>query len=137
KFIDNNLEAYFGESQAHDDEPENNLWYEPNAREGNHWSDHQSGKPYEIDGSNGVDKYPLDSNTNLIPRNWNNLIFGVVIGTLLVAVLTWMAYPKIKARRRRAIKILQKRRSAPVPPDYDKIVDEEHQKAREKILLKK
>lgn len=132
RFIGNNG----GLTQSRDDGT-HNLWYDPELKEGNYWDGHQSGKPYEIVGyAESVDKYPLDSNMNRIPRNWNNLIFGVVIGVSLVAVLTWMAYPKIKARRRRAKKILQKRRSAPVPPDYDKIVDEEHQKAREKVALK-
>ncbi len=135
RFIDNNLSKLFGDSQAVDRESDNNLWYDPISKEGNHWSDHQSGKPYKIGEGSAVDRYPLDSNMVRIPRNWTELIIGIVLGTSLVAVLAWMAYPKIEARRQIAKKRQQRRKRAAIQLDYDKMVDEEIQKAREKILL--
>ena len=53
-FIDNHL----GAVQGYDD-GEYNLWFDPEAYEGNYWSD-LSGDYYAIDGSaNAQDLYPL------------------------------------------------------------------------------
>lgn len=53
-------------SQAQDNSS-NNIWYDINTNEGNHWNEWNSSNPYVILGSaNSTDLYPLDDPINLI-----------------------------------------------------------------------
>jgi parallel beta-helix repeat protein len=131
-FIDNNHQSG---PQAFDDGDGDNTWYNQELKKGNHWNDHNSGKPYKV--GDAVDRYPLDRSFNRIPRDWSNLIFGISIGIALTAVLSWMAYPRIKTRMKLRRKRIRQRKRLAVQPDYDKIRDEEHQKAIEKVFLER
>ena len=60
-FIDNNVEEYFGFSQAYD-LGLYTLWYDPEKLEGNYWSDYQGTGNYTINGYfYNFDPYPLSS----------------------------------------------------------------------------
>ncbi|MHA1345328.1 MAG: NosD domain-containing protein [Candidatus Heimdallarchaeaceae archaeon] len=87
-FLGNNPE---GNSQALDS-GKNNLWYEEATKEGNHWDDWTSRKPYPIDGSaESEDKYPL--NSTLVRLNFQFLSFGSLF--FLVFVFLYRKRKKI------------------------------------------
>ncbi len=87
-FKDNNLD---GVSQAKDD-GNNNTWWDPNTKQGNHWSNWNKRKPYLIEGrSNSTDPYPLNEGLNNI-----SLSFFLLFPTLLVVTILNKHYKKRK-----------------------------------------
>ncbi len=85
-FLGNNPE---GNSQALDS-GKNNLWYDEETKERNHWDDWTSKKPYPIAGSAGAeDKYPLNANFDRISFQFFSL------GSLLFVVCIFL-YKKKK-----------------------------------------
>ncbi|MCE7748666.1 MAG: hypothetical protein GPJ51_09715 [Candidatus Heimdallarchaeota archaeon] len=141
KFISNNLE---GKSQAYDSSSRNeNQWYDEAAKEGNYWNDFKTNGfsyKYEIEGSDVIDKYPLDENLEPIEKIYSNLILGIVLLIYLVTLSTWTMYgmrrEHIEMRIQRYKNRKKTRKSEPIDRDYDKLVDEEYEKTKKKMLLR-
>ena len=141
KFISNNIE---GESQAYDSSHFNtNLWYNNKTNKGNYWDDFKNSGfsyKYKIEGEKAIDAYPLDENLELIEQIYSNLILGIVLLVYLILLslraLYSMKRDNIQMRIQRYKNRIRTRKSEPIDRDYDKLVDEEYEKTRKKMLLR-
>ncbi len=141
KFISNNIE---GESQAYDNTYfKSNRWYDNVTNEGNYWNDFTSkgfSYKYEIAGGKEIDRYPLNENLELIDQIYTNMIMGVVLLVYLISLSTLVYYrmkkDAIQMRIQRYKNRKKTRKSEPIDRDYDKLVDEEYEKTKKKMLLR-